>query len=72
MACPLSLDVGYLFLVSSSVFLSMIVQKLVVILVFSQEGMRARPSTSPSWFLLDVTASVGGSPTEVGAGCVSL
>ena len=29
------------FLVSSSVFLSMIVQQLVVILVFSQEGVRA-------------------------------
>ena len=40
-----------IFLVSSSVFLSMIVQQLVVILVFSQEGVRARPSTLPSWFL---------------------
>ena len=39
------------FLVSSSVFLSMIVQQLVVILVFSQEGVRACPSTPPSWFL---------------------
>ena len=39
---------GVSFLVSSSVFLSMIVQQLVVILVFSQEGMRARPSTPPS------------------------
>ena len=39
------------FLVSSSVFLLMIVQQLVVILVFSQEGVRARPSTPPSWFL---------------------
>ena len=38
------------FLVSSSVFLSMIVQQLVVILVFSQEGLRARSSTPPSWF----------------------
>ena len=38
------------FLVSSRVFLSMIVQQLVVILVFSQEGVRARPSTPPSWF----------------------
>ena len=43
---------GVSFLVSSSVFLSMIVQQLVVILVFSQEGVRARPSTLPSWFLL--------------------
>ena len=40
-----------IFLVSSSVFLSMIVQQLVLILVFSQEGVRARPSTLPSWFL---------------------
>ena len=36
---------GVSFLVSSSVLLSMIVQQLVVILVFSQEGVRARPST---------------------------
>ena len=43
---------GVSFLVSSSVFLSMIVQKLVVILEFSQEGVRAPPSTPPSWFLL--------------------
>ena len=40
------------FFVSSSVFLSIIVQQLVVILVFSQEGVRARPSTPPSWFLI--------------------
>ena len=33
---------------SSSVFLSMIVQQLVVILVFSQERVRAFPSTLPS------------------------
>ena len=39
---------GVYFLVRSSVFLSMIVQQLVVILVFSQEGVRARPSTPPS------------------------
>ena len=38
------------FLVSSSVFLLMIVQQLVVILVFSQEGVRACPSTLPSCF----------------------
>ena len=37
------------FLVSSSVFLSMIVQQLVVILVLSQEGVSAHPSTLPSW-----------------------
>ena len=36
-------------LVSSSIFLSMIVQQLVVILVFLQERVRARPSTLPSW-----------------------
>ena len=35
-------------LVSSHVFLSMIVQRLVVILVLSQEGVRARPSSPPS------------------------
>ena len=39
---------GVSFLVSSSVFLSMTVQQLVVILVFLQEGVRARPSTLPS------------------------
>ena len=38
-----------IFFVSSSVFLSMIVQELVVIPVLSQEGVRARPSTTPSW-----------------------
>ena len=42
---------GVSFLVSSSVFPSMIVQQLVVILVFLQEGVRARPSTPLSWFL---------------------
>ena len=39
---------GVSFLVSSSVFLLMIVQQLVVILVFSQEGVRAHPSTLPT------------------------
>ena len=39
-------------LVKSSVFLSMIVQQPVVILVLSQEGVRARPSTPPSWLIL--------------------
>ena len=43
---------GVSFLVSSSFFLLMIVQQLVVILVFSQAGVRARPSTLPSWFLI--------------------
>ena len=36
---------GVSFLVSSSVFLLMIVQQLVVIPVLLQEGVRARPST---------------------------
>ena len=36
------------FLGISSVFLSMIVQQLVVIPVLSQEGVRARPSAPPS------------------------
>ena len=40
---------GISFLVSSSVFLSMTVQQLVVILVFLQEGVKACPSTLPSW-----------------------
>ena len=39
---------GVSFLVSSSVFLSMVVQQVVVILVLSQEGVSARPSTPPS------------------------
>ena len=49
--CGFSFVFGYgvSFLVSSSVFLSMIVQQLVVIPVFLQEGVRAHPSTLPSW-----------------------
>ena len=43
------LDVGYLFLVGSNILLLMVVQPGVVILEFSQEMMRARPSTPPSW-----------------------
>ena len=39
---------GISFLVSCSVFLSITVQQLVVILVLSQEGVSARPSTLPS------------------------
>ena len=50
--CGFSFVFGVSFLVSSSVFLSVIVQQLVVILVFSQEGVRTRPSTPPTWFLL--------------------
>ena len=37
---------GVSFLVSASVFLSMIVQQIVVVLVFSKEGVRARLSGS--------------------------
>ena len=43
------LDMGYLFLVGSSILLSLVVQQLVVILVFSQKEMSARHSTLPSW-----------------------
>ena len=39
---------GVSILVSFSVFLSMIAQQLVVIPVFSKEGVRACPSTPPS------------------------
>ena len=45
---------GVPFLVGSSVFLSMIVQQLAVTLAFSQEGVRACPSTLPSWFIFSV------------------
>ena len=48
MASSLSLDVGYLFLVGSSIGLLMVVQQLVAILVLSQKEMSARPSTLPS------------------------
>ena len=47
-ASPLPLDVGYLFLVGSNILLLMVVQHRVVILDFSQEKMRARPSSPPS------------------------
>ena len=39
---------GVSFLVSSSVFLLMIVEQLLVIPVLSQEEVRTRPSTLPS------------------------
>ena len=39
---------GVSFLVSASVFISMIVQQLVVMPVLLQEGVRACPSTLPS------------------------
>ena len=45
----LSLDMGYLFLVGSSILLSMIVQQLVAVLVLSQEEMSTRTSTPLSW-----------------------
>ena len=45
MAFSLSLDVGYLFLVGSSILLSMVVEQLVAVLVLSQEEMRACPLT---------------------------
>ena len=48
-ASSLSLDVGYLFLVGSSVLLSMVVQQLVANLVLSQQEMSTHPSTLPSW-----------------------
>ena len=51
---PFVFGCGVSFLVSSSVFLSMIVQQLVqliVILVVSQEGVSTRPSTPPSALL---------------------
>ena len=41
------LGVRYLFLVGSSILLSMVVQQLVVIVVLSQEKMSACPSTPP-------------------------
>ena len=52
--CGLSSVFGYglSFLLSSSVLLLMIVQQPAVILVFSPEGVRAHPSTQPSWFFL--------------------
>ena len=46
---PFVFGCGVSFLVSSSVFLSMIVQQLFVVPVFLQEGVSARPSTLPSW-----------------------
>ena len=48
-ASSLSLVVGYLFLVGSSVLFSVVVQQLVEILVFWQKKMSACPFTPPSW-----------------------
>ena len=47
-ASPLFLDGGCIFLVGSCIVLSMVIQQLVGILVFSREEMSARPSTLPS------------------------
>ena len=44
-----------IFLVGSSVFLSVVVQQLVAILVFPQEKMSACPCTSPSWTKTSLT-----------------
>ena len=49
MASSLCLNMGYPIFLGSSVFLSMVVQQLIAILVFSQEEMRAYPPTLPSW-----------------------
>ena len=46
-ASSLSLNVKYIFLVGSSILLSMVVQKLIVILMLLMEEMSARPSTLP-------------------------
>ena len=47
-ASPLSLDMGYLFMVGSSVLLLMAVEQLVSIVVFSQEETSTCSSTLPS------------------------
>ena len=47
-ASNLSLDVGYLFLVSSSALLSMVVQQLVANLVLSQQEISTHLSFLPS------------------------
>ena len=56
-ASSLSLDMRYLFLVGSSVLLSMVVQQLVAILVLSQEEMSTHPSSAPSWTSGDMQPS---------------
>ena len=53
-AYSLSLNVGNLFLVGSSIVVSMVVQQLIVILVLLQEEFKAYPSTLPSWHCVDV------------------
>ena len=58
-ASPLPLDIGYLFLVASNIFLSMVIQQSVVILQFSQEKMRAHPSTLPFWSQTSQTFPLG-------------
>lgn len=51
---PLSLNVVYLFLLCSNIFLSMVIQQLVAILVFSQEKMRVHPSAPPGSTLYEL------------------
>ena len=46
---PFLLDVGYLFLVGSNIFLLMVVQQQVAILEIAEEKMSAQPSKLPSW-----------------------
>ena len=52
-ASSLSLDMGYLFLVGSSILPSMAVQQLVAVLVLSQEEVSSHPSTLPFWTRTD-------------------
>ena len=51
-ASHLPLDVGYIFLVGSNIFLLMLVQWLAAILEFSQEKMSACPSTLSSLYFI--------------------
>ena len=53
-ASPLSLDVGYCFLLGSNILLSMLVQQQVAILELVQEKMSTCPSTLPSCKQLEV------------------
>ena len=57
---------GLFFLVSSSVFLFMIVQQLVVILVLSQEGVSTCPSTPPSFLFIYLFRLCWVSPLRAG------
>ena len=57
-ASPLSLVVGYLFLVGSSVLFFMVVQQCIAILVFWQKKMISCPFTPPSWTNLNNRSSL--------------